>query len=329
MRLFPLLSGLGLTALAAACSDDAVTPSGTAGASPTAGTSATAGTATTAGAGGNATSGAGGNGTAGTGANATSGAGGSTGGTGSAGAAPHHDGGAAGDGTDGVGGQAPAGNGCIVPLYSYPNATAWSDIVKAKQAHHNVEVVAIVNPDNGPGAQVDATFTSGIAQLVAASIVPIGYVSTNYTQRGESTVNADTDKWHALYPAVQGIFFDEQSIENGDEAFYSAVAAHARQQGLPLSVGNPGTGVPNSFIGTVDVMLAYESAGTPTLNSLQKYAANREHFGIIPYATALDASFVQAAAHSVRYVYLTDDDLPNPWDSLPSYFDDLLAALAQ
>jgi hypothetical protein len=75
-------------------------------------------------------------------------------------------------------------------------------------------------------------------------------------------------------------------------------------------------------------MLAYESAGTPTLASLQKYAAQREHFGIIPYATALDTGFVKAAAQSVRYVYLTDDDLPNPWDTLPSYFDSLLGALS-
>ncbi len=26
-------------------------------------------------------------------------------------------------------------------------------------------------------------------------------------------------------------------------------------------------------------------------------------------------------------VYITDDDLPNPWDSVTSYFDPLLAAL--
>ena len=71
----------------------------------------------------------------------------------------------------------------------------------------------------------------------------------------------------------------------------------------------------------------YESAGTPTLASLKKYAARRDQFGIIPYATPLDAAFVEAAAESVRYVYLTDDDLPNPWDALPSYFDALLGAL--
>ena len=120
----------------------------------------------------------------------------------------------------------------------------------------------------------------------------------------------------------------QESNRAGDEAFYSAVSAHAKSLGFMLTVGNPGTGVPNRYLGSVDVMLAYESAGTPTLASLQKYATHRDSFGIIPYQAAFDADFVRAAAQSVRYVYLTDDDLPNPWDSLPRYFEDLLGALA-
>src|SRR5262249_12949012 len=142
-------------------------------------------------------------------------------------------------------------NGCIVPLYSYPDMSAWDALVKAKQAHENLEVVAIVNPDNGPGVGVDKTFTSGIARLAAAGIVPIGYVSTDYTKRGQATVNTDSDTWRSSYPAVQGIFFDEQSSTPGDEAFYAAVSAHAKSDGFTLTVGNPGTSVPMSFLGSV------------------------------------------------------------------------------
>jgi hypothetical protein len=275
---------------------------------------------------------AGGSPTAGTAGASTGGAGtggASAGGAGGAGAGGAGAGGnAAGGATGGGGGQASASSGCIVPLYSYPSDAAWTAIVKAKQAHSAVDVVAIVNPSSGPGAGVDGAFTSGIAKLVAAGIVPIGYVSTSYTNRGETAVNADTDKWRTSYPAVQGIFFDEQSISAGDETFYVAVSAHAKTKGFTLTVGNPGTGVPDSFLGSVDVMLSYESAGTPKLTNLTRYAAHRDQFGIIPYATAFDAAFVKAAAKSVRYVYLTDDDLPNPWDTLPSYFDALLGVLA-
>ena len=256
-------------------------------------------------------------GAGGGGANGAGGGGGAAGG-GAAG------GGAAGGG----GGPAATSNGCIVPLYSYPSAGAWNAMVQAKQAHPAVNVIAIVNPDNGPGASVDSMFTTGIAKLVAAGIVPIGYVSTNYTKRGQATVKADTDSWRASYPAVQGIFFDEQSSTPGDEAFYAAVASYAKSKGFSLTVGNPGTGVPDSFLGTVDVMLSYESAGTPSLASLQQYASHRAEFGVIPYATNFDATYVKAAAKSVRYVYVTDDDLPNPWDTLPSYFEALLGALS-
>jgi hypothetical protein len=51
------------------------------------------------------------------------------------------------------------------------------------------------------------------------------------------------------------------------------------------------------------------------------------NFGIIPYATSLDATWVRNARRNVQYIYLQNDNLPNPWDSVPSYFSDLLAAL--
>jgi hypothetical protein len=217
--------------------------------------------------------------------------------------------------------------GSIVPLYSYPDAPAWKAIVAAKALHPKVTVVAIVNPDNGPGASVDALFSNGIAALIAGQITPIGYVSTGYTARGEPAVKADVDRWHAQYPAVQGIFFDEQSNQVGDEAFYRDVSQYAKSLGYALTVGNPGSGVPSSFLDTVDVMLAYESAGTPALATPTKYAAQRAHFGIIPYGAALEPAYAKAASSSVAYVYITEDTLPNPWDTLAASFEPLLNAL--
>jgi hypothetical protein len=105
------------------------------------------------------------------------------------------------------------------------------------------------------------------------------------------------------------------------------MSAYAKSLGLSFTVGNPGTSVPNSFLGILDVVLGYESAGTPPLTSLGQFASHRSEMGIIPYAAAFDASYVKAAAQSVAYVYVTDDDLPNPWDALPSFFPQLLAAL--
>ena len=51
------------------------------------------------------------------------------------------------------------------------------------------------------------------------------------------------------------------------------------------------------------------------------------NFGVIPYATSIDATFVRNARQSVQYIYVQNDTLPNPWDSVPGNFADLLAAL--
>ncbi len=246
-----------------------------------------------------------------------------------AGAASAGAGGTAGSSAAGASGSSGAAaiSGSIVPLYTYPSDASWSALVNAKKAHPSAHVIAIVNPDSGPGSNADATFTTGIAQLLAANVVPIGYVRTNYTKQGEPAVKADIDHWYSFYPAIAGIFFDEQSAKVGDEPFYRDVSSYAKSKGASLTVGNPGTGVPDSYLDTVDILLCYESAGVPSLASLSKYAPHRTHFAIIPYAASFDASYVKSAASSVAYVYVTGDDLPNPWDTLPAFFGDLLGAL--
>ncbi len=41
----------------------------------------------------------------------------------------------------------------------------------------------------------------------------------------------------------------------------------------------------------------------------------------------MNTTVVKQARQYVQYIYLTNDDLPNPWDSLTSSFSDLLGAL--
>jgi hypothetical protein len=274
-----------------------------AGGAPGAGGTVVSGTA---GAGGRAIAGTGGRATAGTGGATVPGMGGTTGGS---------------TGT--------ASTGTIVPLYTDPSDSSWTAIVSAKQAHPKVPVIAVLNPDNGPGASRSTSYTSGIARLQQAGIVVIGYVATGYTDRGIPAVEADIDRWKSLYPVMQGIFFDEQSNATGDEAFYRTVSQYSKSQGLSLTVGNPGTDTGASYIGAVDVGLIYESFGLPATSRLTGWHSGfpKSNFGIIPYGAALDHAYVKAAKALVGYIYVTNDDLPNPWDSLPSYFADLLADL--
>jgi hypothetical protein len=180
-----------------------------------------------------------------------------------------------------------------------------------------VTVEAIVNPDNGPGAAQDGTFVSGLGKLTGVGIVPFGYVATNYGKKTSAAVKLEIDAYRRMYPAVTGIFFDEMSDVAADGAYYRALTAYAKQNGFSRTVGNPGTDVPESLIGTVDTLFIYESAGTPALAPLAGWHASypAKNFGIIPYKVpTLDPTFVQRARTTIGFIYVTNDDLPDPWD---------------
>jgi len=243
--------------------------------------------------------------------------------------------GAGGSGATGTGGASGSGGtsvtGTLVPLYTDPSDPTWAALVSAKQKHPSVPVIAVVNPDNGPGAAKDPSYVTGTKALADAGIVVLGYVMTGWAKTDPKTVvEPAIDHWVSWYPAVTGIFFDEQSSDAGDEAYYASLTAYAKGKGLTFTVGNPGADVPATYVGSVDMMLIYESAGTPSVASLGGWHTqhSRDNFGIIPYAVSkLDPTFVQSAKPFVRYVYLTDDDLPNPWDTLPPYFEALMTEL--
>ena len=143
-------------------------------------------------------------------------------------------------------------------------------------------------------------------------------------------MKADIDRWRAFYPGqLTGIFFDEQSNKAGDVAYYRDLSQYAKAQGLSFTVGNPGTDTAEAYVGALDMMLIYESAGfrRPTSWRAGTRTIRRRTSASFPYAASLDTTFVRNARKYVQYIYLQSDNLPNPWDSVPTYFGDLLAAL--
>src|SRR6266850_5734478 len=117
--------------------------------------------------------------------------------------------------------------GLIVPLYSYPGTT-WDELIKEKNAHPSIPIIAIINPDNGPGVS-DPNYATGIQKLQAARITVLGYV---YTQKIDTTTITnyinDYKKWYN----VNGIFFDQMSNIPGDETFYKHLSDYAKSIGL-------------------------------------------------------------------------------------------------
>ena len=217
-----------------------------------------------------------------------------------------------------------------MPLYTAPGDPSWNTVIAAKAAHPKVGVIAVVNPASGPGAAVDPGYASGIARLTAAGIKVVGYVATGYAVRNAPVVKADIDRWKAFYPGqITGIFFDEQSNRAGDVPYYRDLSQYAKAQGMSFTIGNPGTDSAPEYVGALDTMLIYESSGLPSVAQLGGWHASHapSNFGVIPHTASFDATFVRNARQYVRYIYVQNDTLPNPWDSVPGYFSDLLAAL--
>jgi len=159
----------------------------------------------------------------------------------------------------------------------------------------------------------------------------IGYVYTAYGKRPAADVQADIDRHKLFYPGVTGIFFDEMATTVGLESYYAGLTAYAKSHGFDFTIGNPGSDSRASYVGTVDVILIYENSGLPTATRMAGWHAgyDKKNFGVIPYAVAMDTAFVQSARSAVGYIYLQNDNLPNPWDTVPSFFGSLVTALAQ
>ena len=149
--------------------------------------------------------------------------------------------------------------GVMIALYTYPGST-WDVVAQAKIAHPSVPIVAIINPNNGPGSSRDANYVSGIQELHAAGVVVIGYDATGYASNSASSVKSVMNTWKSLYN-IDGIFFDEMANWSGPESYYSDLTSYAKSLGYTMTVGNPGTDTLPSYIGTVDNLMIYENPG--------------------------------------------------------------------
>ncbi|OLE41090.1 MAG: hypothetical protein AUG16_01375, partial [Thaumarchaeota archaeon 13_1_20CM_2_39_20] len=218
--------------------------------------------------------------------------------------------------------------GLIISLYTYPGTT-WDQVAAAKKAHPSVPIIAIINPASGPGTSIDTKYVTGIQELKSAGVIVLGYVYTSYASRNMSSVIDDIDTYKKWYP-VDGIKFDQMANTPGFESYYSNLTAYAKSQGFTFTVGNPGTDTIPSYIGTVDNMIIYEGPGLPTIPSLagwhtsyDKSNFSAESFGI----STLDEAAEFTESQYLGYMYITNDILPNPYDSIPPYLSTEVAVL--
>ena len=225
--------------------------------------------------------------------------------------------------------QVPTGlTGVIIPLYSDPGSE-WTAVANMKEAYPSVPIIAVVNPDNGPGVYQDSNYVSGINLLEAAGVIVLGYVYTSYGYRPIANVETDVNSWKQMYH-INGILFDEMSRLTGYEGYYSSLNSYAKSLGYTFTIGNPGGPIPTSYIGTLDNIVIYENLGLPSQSYLSSLGYQKNDFTSVSYGVpTLDQNFVSNAFNYVGYLYITDQSSPNPYTELPSYFGALVSDLAQ
>lgn len=217
----------------------------------------------------------------------------------------------------------------LVPAYFYPAGEGLQTWHKLIAAGTKTPVVAIANPGSGPGTAIDPAYSTIIHEAQAAKVTVIGYVSTSYAKRSATEIKHDLDQWLKFYPTIQGFFFDEQASEAGRSDFYLDLTNYARKK-IPEAfvVTNPGTTCAEEYFSknVADTICVIENGA-----GLEKYAPPpwskkypAERFYGLAYhvqkADGMRTSLHAAAQKHLGYVYVTDDKLPNPWDTLPPYW---------
>ncbi|MCS6963642.1 spherulation-specific family 4 protein [Thermoflexus sp.] len=198
--------------------------------------------------------------------------------------------------------------------------------------------MVVINPDNGPGSSPDPAYSHLVQAARIKGIRVLGYVYTQYGTRPLSSVQLDISR-HYSWHAVDGIFLDEASTDCAREAFYYRPlynwikTTYGPTQVVAL---NPGTQTNECYVLASDVLLTFEEACVQdaSANDCSNYRSwalagwetnyPPDRFWHLVYdvpAAYLANVLAKARSSHVRWVYVTSDGGPNPWDTLPTYWE--------
>src|SRR2546425_13207460 len=94
-------------------------------------------------------------------------------------------------------------SGLATPLSTYPCFTitqcTWTTVIQARHAYPSVPLLAVINPNSGPGSSKDSYYVQGIKNLQAAGVVVLGYVWTIYSRVSRSKVVYEGSVYKSRY----------------------------------------------------------------------------------------------------------------------------------
>lgn len=234
----------------------------------------------------------------------------------------------------------------IVPAYFYPSwmpsLNEWHQLSWAAQ--QGAQVMAIMNPGNGPGSASNSDYVASINELRAAGGKVIGYVYTCYgvnqctsevpATRSTSEVLADAQKYANWY-GVDGVFLDEMATQPAALPFYQTVSdgLKAAHPGWEI-VGNPGVTPTAGYNALASTLMSFEGSYSdfvngPFLGGLTNAVATGAIVHTVMTAAQMHEVLGLARQHGLGAIYVTDGTMAsgNPYLHLPSYWQaEVLAA---
>jgi Spherulation-specific family 4 len=227
--------------------------------------------------------------------------------------------------------------GITVPAYFYPGSL-WEQL---NEAAGQVPLTAIMNPASGPQASaVDIiNYNNAVRSLQAAGGRVLGYVFTKYGTRDISTIKAEVDLYETQYTPLNGFFLDEMTgVPSAAEiTYYREIYAYIKAKSANYQVtANPGSYSGEVYLQepaatdtlvTFENKVGYDTAAAPAW--VFRYLA-RSFMHIpwsVPTVEQMETYVRLAKSRNTGQIYITDDDgvivgsdFTNPWDTLPSYW---------
>lgn len=236
--------------------------------------------------------------------------------------------------------QAVRGNSLkiLLPLYVYPNwyepdSYVWSEVISASA---QVPITVIINPNNGNNGQPpNEDYQKGLADLRQTNVTILGYVYTQYGDRPIEEVKNEIDLY-ARYYKLEGIFVDETANNQENVDYYQELYHYVKTQNiLNQVIVNPGTDIDEIYLNKPVADTAVIVENYPTVWERYQPKLHHKHYQSDRFAALIHSvkeidtmkNYIDLAiARNFGYIYITDDSPQdndgNPWNSLPSYWQE-------
>jgi hypothetical protein len=195
-------------------------------------------------------------------------------------------------------------------------------------------VIAIINPNNGEDPTPNDDYIVGLNLLKDNQVKQIGYIYSEYGERDINEVKEKIDNYDQNYSpyGVSGIFIDEASNNIGDVTYYKEIYDYAKAKpNLDLVVLNPGCSFDESYLSEPagDIIVLYESFGSGWEEAtISDFVADydSDKFSLLLHDVSntedMESYINLAQERNIGYVYITSDVMNNPWDALPTYWEE-------